>query len=243
MFNKTTLAIVMISSLLTTAALAEPPMHDHQGHNMMHQDSQKGHRKCDPQFMTLVMIADADKNGALNKNELKDFQAKAKEYIAAKRKALVDFSEADLDKHGYVTLEEHAKLSPEPIYAPMPVENKANNKGNDTQMGKHHKKGPHNDGQMSNRPYDHMNEWKPYKNPAFGMMKKYDADADLRINKEEYAALYEQETKKINTCEEAFTSLNNADFNGDGVVSLPEIHNSVERVHLKNARNFMIQPR
>src|SRR5574344_1059352 len=206
MFNKTTLAIVMISSLLTTAALAEPPMHDHQGHNMMHQDSQKGHRKCDPQFMTLVMIADADKNG-------------------------------------YVTLDELAKLSPEPIYAPMPIENKANNKGNDTQMGKHHKKGPHNDGQMSNRPYDHMNEWKPYKNPAFGMMKKYDADADLRINKEEYAALYEQETKKINTCEEAFTSLNNADFNGDGVVSLPEIHNSVERVHLKNARNFMIQPR
>lgn len=242
MLKKATLSALVLSAVLSTSlAVAAPGMHGH-GHgpalppnHMMHEHMKHngGH-----EFMSLIILADADRNGALDANEQKTLSVEAQKRTEARLAAMVDFSKADLDKNGYVTLDEINKLILEPIALPVDPNADTNKEAyghkdrnhNNKNLGKHgHREGP----QHQKQP----------KNPAYGLMKKYDADLDLRLNQEEYANLYQHETNKIKLCGEAYASLKDADLNKDGLLSMPEIHNAHQRVMLKAAPNFKKQPR
>ncbi len=191
--------------------------------------------------------SDADRDGALNKDELAAMTAKVNEAIARREKNAVAFDAADADKNGSVTLDELALIVPKPEFpkagprgpekpaagdGPRPLPRRLAKDGPRGPEGKPGPRGP--EGKFGPGPRHRG----PFKNPAYFIMARYDADGDLKLGPEEYASFGESVQQRIAAEKQAAEVLQKADFNGDGFVTEKELRAAYKSIRLQNAPKF-----
>lgn len=148
----------------------------------------------------LFKTFDTNQDKNLDKEELTKLINHENQKINEKRKLLVDFTVADANKDGFVTLDELAVVCPTPKLQP----HKSQMSNNEKRPNKKHpplpKKGQH----------------------ALYMLDKHDQNGDLKLDSTEYANLIKTELAYLDKRSQVFNNLSNADVNRDGLVSFDE---------------------